>query len=115
MFFAEKSDNVSLTTYLELVDQLLEKKDDTYKSLIDKIIMATAEASSSNGEKLNKVDSSIYSIVSKLYNSNSSYFANIHSLLDINKTVYLDLKSILKSLSTAENTQYNILDDTTEV
>jgi gas vesicle protein len=111
MFFAEKSDNVTLTTYRELVKNLLDKGDDTHKNLIDKIIVTVADLAKNDGQNLSKVDSSIYYVVEKLYSTNKSYFqSTIKTIVDINKKVYEDLEKILGSLSSAEVNDLNLND-----
>jgi hypothetical protein len=99
MLFAEKSDQVTLRTYYDLVNQLIEHDDTTYKTLIDNIIIETAKLAANKGESLGKVDSSIYDIVSKLYSTNRTYFAdNIKQTIDIDKNTYKSLRDILLSM-----------------
>ena len=102
MFFVNNSEKVTIRTYRDLVNQFVEYHDETYKSLIDKIILETTRVSIDNGSGLNEVDSGIFYIVSRLYNFNKDYFAHLTPNDPINADVYKDLNTFLSTLAQIE-------------
>ena len=102
MLFSNNSKPVTLRTYYGLVNQLVENNDDTYKKLIDKIILETVKVSSDHGKSLNEVDPGIFYIVNQLYKFNHSYFSGLTASSALLPEVYKTLNDFLLTLSQGE-------------
>lgn len=105
MYFAKNSENQSLNLYLLLLNKYLEEGQEDYKPLLEDIVVNAHKLAVDEISHYD-VKNSIYDIVNLFVTTNKDYFARNIDPSKIDRSVFVNMQTIMRSLASGNLTPH---------